>query len=60
MGKKINLTDLTYVGDIVLLGDSAETIQDVHNGIDRYAKVVCLRIDALKTKVISTQPRSGA
>ncbi len=39
VGENFN-TDLTYEGDIALLGDSMKAIQDALNNIDRYAKVV--------------------
>ncbi len=59
MGEYLYLTDLTYADDIALLGDSAEAVQDALNNIDRFAKVVGLRINASKTKVMSTQPHQG-
>ncbi len=37
-----------------------EAVQGALNKIDRYSKVVGLLINASKTKVISTQPRSWA
>ncbi len=43
-----------------LLGDSTEKIQSALNNKERYSKVVGLRINASKTKVMSTQPRPGA
>ncbi len=52
--------DLTYADDIALLGDSAEAVHDALDNIDRFAKVVGLRINATKTKVMSTRPRPGA
>ncbi len=39
-----------------MLGDSTEAIQDDPNSIDRYFKVVRLRIDSSKTKMMSTKP----
>ncbi len=59
VGENLYLTDLTYANDIALLGDSAEAVQDALDNIDRFAKVVGRRIDASKTKVMSTQPRPG-
>ncbi len=59
VGENLYLTDLTYVDDIALLGDSAEAVQDALNNIDRFAKVVGLRINSSKTKVMSTQLRPG-
>ncbi len=60
MGENFSITDLTYADGITLLGDSMEAIQGHLNNIDRYSKVVGLRINASKTTVISTQPRFGA
>ncbi len=60
LGENVNLTDLTYADDIALLGDSTEAIQSALNNIELYSKVVGLRINASKTKVMSTQPRPGA
>ncbi len=59
VGENLYLTDLTYADDIALLGDSAEAVQDALDNIDRFAKVVGLRINASKTKVLSTQPDPG-
>ncbi len=44
---------------IALLSDSAAAVQDALNNIDPFAKVLGLRINASKTKVMSTQPRPG-
>ncbi len=54
--KNLHLGDLMYADDIAMAGDSAETIRDTLNSIDRYAKVVGLWINASKTKAISLQP----
>ncbi len=54
VGENLCLTDLTYADDIALLGDTAEAIQDALDNIDRFAKVVELRTNASKTKVMST------
>ncbi len=50
MGENFSITDLMYADDIALLGDSMEAIQVALNNIDRYSKVVGLRINASKTK----------
>ncbi len=48
LGENVNLTDLTYADDIALLSDSTEAIQSALNNIERYSKVVGLRINASK------------
>ncbi len=57
--ENLNLTDLTYADDIALLSDNAKAVQDALDNIDRFDKKVWLRINASKTKVLSTQPRLG-
>ncbi len=59
VGEYLYLTDLTYADDITLRGDSAKAVQDGLDSSGRFAKVVGLRINASKTKVISTQSRPG-
>ncbi len=49
------LTDLAYADDIALLGDSCEAVQEMVNGVNRFANAVGLRINAAKTKVLSAQ-----
>ncbi len=51
VGEYLYLTDLTYANDIALLGDSAEAVQDALNNIDRFAKVVGLRINASRPRL---------
>ncbi len=55
VGEKLNRTDLTVSNDTGLIGDSAEAVQDALDNIDRFAKVVGLRINASKAKVMLTQ-----
>ncbi len=59
LGENVNLIDLTYADDIALLGDSTKAIQSALNNIERFLKVVGLRINASNTKV-STHPRPRA
>ncbi len=56
MGEHLYLSDLTYAEDIALLSESAEAVLDVLDNIDRFAKVVGLRINVSRTKVMSAQP----
>ncbi len=53
MEENLYLNNLTDADDIALLGDSAEAFQDALDNIDRFAKVVGLRVNASKTKVMS-------
>ncbi len=53
------VSGLSSTDDIALLSDSAEAIQDAFDNIDSFAKVVGLRTNASKTRVMSTQPRPG-
>ncbi len=48
------LTDLAYADDIPLLGDSFVAVQEAVNQVHRFGEVVGLRINASKTKVLST------
>ncbi len=41
--------------DIALLGESYEAVQEMVNGVHSFAIAVGLRINAVKTKVLSTQ-----
>ncbi len=47
------LTDLAYADDIVLLDDSYGAVQEMVNGVHRFADAVGLRINAVKTSVLS-------
>ncbi len=49
------LTDLAYADDIALFGDSYEAVQEMVNGVHRFANAVGLRINAAKTKVLPAQ-----
>ncbi len=49
------LTDLTYADDIAILGDSYKAVQEMVNGVHRFANAVGLRINAANTKVLSAQ-----
>ncbi len=51
--ENLYLNNLTDADDIALLGDSAEAFQDALDNIDRFAKVVGLRINPSKNKVTS-------
>ncbi len=51
----LTLMDLAYADDIAILGDSYEAVQEVLNGVHRFAYAVGLRINATKTKVLSAQ-----
>ncbi len=50
----VSITDLAYAEDIALLGDCFEAVQEALEGVERYATAVGLRINAAKTKVLST------
>ncbi len=60
MGENFNITGRTCADEIALLGDGMEAVQDALNNIDRYLKVVGLRINASKMKAMSSLPGSGA
>ncbi len=49
------LTDRAYADDSTMLGDNYDAVQEMVNGVHRFANAVWLRINAAKTKLISAQ-----
>ncbi len=45
-GTTLALTDLAYADDIAILGDSYEAVQEMVNGVHRFANAVGLLINA--------------
>jgi hypothetical protein len=48
------IADLEFADDVVVLGDSPDTLQAVLHRIDSYAKALGLQINTSKTKIVST------
>ena len=51
------LTDLDFADDLALLADSNNTLQEMTNDLDRYGKMIGLRISSEKTKTMTIGPQ---
>ncbi len=53
VGAKVHVSDLAYADNIVLLSSSYSEMQGLLEAVNRHAAAVGMRINALKTKVMS-------
>ncbi len=54
VGANVHVPDVAYADDIVILSSSYSEMQDLLEAINRHATAVGMRINASKTKVMST------
>ncbi len=54
VGANVHVSDLAYADDIVILSSSYSEMKGLVEAINRHAAAVGMRINASKTKVMST------